>query len=152
MEPAAEYLDELAVAIRVNHQCKPTHRASIFVCEKNNDDETVWEGSVEVFHLADHPESDTCYAWLDRKDPGARILTVLGNVLVDSPKRAVQAAIFMDMQPAASRFSQSLALLRWQIAEGRTILRRTRIKTEDLSAAIEALKHSNERAGYLVQS
>lgn len=140
----ADYLEELAVAIRANHHCEPTHRASIFVCEKNGDDETVWEGFVEVFHLVGHSESDTGYAWLDRKNPNARILTVLGNVLVTSPKRAVQAAIFMDVQPAASTFSQPLVLLRWQIAEAKTILRRTRMKSEDLDAAIQALKHTQE--------
>jgi len=145
MQEAGEYLEVLAMAIRANYQCEPTHRASIFVRNKNGDDETVWEGFVEVFDLAGHPESDSCYAWLGSEDPHGKIVTVLGNVLVDSPKRAVEAAIFMGVQPVDSRFSQDLVLLRWQITEAKTILRRTQMKSEDLAAAIQALEQTRNR-------
>jgi hypothetical protein len=90
-------LDVLRAAIQFKHQCQPTHRRSVFVREKL-DNKTVWEGSVEVFDLAGHPEAKVCYAWQDFMSKGVKIFTVLENHLINTPLRAIQAAIFMDEQ------------------------------------------------------
>lgn len=144
MQQTAEYLAELAVAIKVNHHCIPIHAASIYVCEKNADNETVWVGFVEVFDMPGHPLSNVCYAWLDGQGARARIVTVMGNLLVNSPKRAVQAALFNDVQPADSKILKPLPLLHWHTVEARAILRQTQIKAEDLEAAIQVLKQTRE--------
>jgi len=55
----------------------------------------VWEGTVEVFDLIDHPTANRCYAWsyvVD--DTGKRkFFAVLHQGPVDSPEKAVQASI-----------------------------------------------------------
>lgn len=94
-------------AILIQHSCKPTHRETVFVHEKTAGQETVWKGRVEIFDLQGHKEAKTCYAWHHTNDDGkVKIFAVLGNNLIDSPQRAVQAAIFMDIQPAS--LSQSV--------------------------------------------
>ncbi len=98
-----EHIDVLRAAIQLKHQCKPNHRESVFVHEMMEGQKTIWKGSVEVFDLSGHRDAKTCYAWRHIENNGeVRILTVLGSYLIDSPQRAVQAAIFMDMQPAPS--------------------------------------------------
>jgi hypothetical protein len=62
MPEKTDYLGALQVAIQLQHLCKPTHRETVFVREKL-ENETVWEGEVEVFDLEDHQEAKTCYAW-----------------------------------------------------------------------------------------
>lgn len=92
------YLGELEEVIRLRCRCTATHRKTVFVREKTEDDETVWCGDVEVFDLVDCKEARRCYAWKDRQD-ALRIVTVLHSRIVDSPHRAVQAAIFTGVQP-----------------------------------------------------
>jgi len=99
--PESDHLLALQAAIQLKHRCWPVHRESVFVHETTEARETVWMGTVEVFDLRGHKEAKTCYAWQHNKGDGdTKIFTVLGNQLIDSPKRAVQAAIFLDQQPA----------------------------------------------------
>ena len=94
------YLAALQRAILVRHRCTSLHRGTVFVHEKTAAGETVWKGNVEVFDLLDCNESDICFAWqhvVSRKT--AKVITVLGSRLIDTAHRAVQAAIFTDMQP-----------------------------------------------------
>lgn len=82
------------------------------------DDQTMWAGEVEVFDLIGHAEAERCYAWSHReKDTNGNVLnsekfkliTVLGKRPVDSPKMAVRAAIFYNVQPAPFRDPDSAA-------------------------------------------
>jgi hypothetical protein len=100
MSQRIKYVDMLGAAIRLKHGCRQTHRKSVFVSEKLNN-ETVWEGFVEVFDLTGHPKARVCYAWQDFTSNGVKIFTVLENQLIDSPSRAIQAAIFVDEQSPA---------------------------------------------------
>jgi hypothetical protein len=58
--------------------------------------QTVWEGDVEVFDLADHPKASRVYAWShetgDADNPRQHI-TVLQIPPAVTPQRAVQVAI-----------------------------------------------------------
>ena len=55
---------------------------------------TVWEGDVQVFTLLGHPEAKMCYAWSYQTEKGKqRFAAVLHHQGVDSPLKAVQAAI-----------------------------------------------------------
>lgn len=78
----------------------PTHKETAFVHEKTKDEQTVWQGYVEVFNLTGHKEAETCYAWEHAyKNRRVKIISVLGSHLIDSATKAIQAAIFMDQQP-----------------------------------------------------
>jgi hypothetical protein len=93
----AEYLERLKKAIFVHHKCHPSHRETAFVHVKTKDAETVWSGHVEVFDLDGHHEADICYAWHNVENDG-KVFAVLGNNFIDSPKRAVEVAIFTDKE------------------------------------------------------
>lgn len=137
-----DYLEELQTAIRFKHLCKPTHKESVFVHEKTSKGETAWKGYVEVFDLTGHKDAKICYAWLNQEARGIKILTILRNQLIDSPQKAVQAAIFMDAQDA---FKTDLAILAIQLENAKKRLQETQIKTEDLDAAIEATRQLKEK-------
>jgi hypothetical protein len=94
----SDYLESLKAAIFINHKCKPSHRETAFVHVETKDAETVWKGRVEIFDLDGHHEADTCYAWQNNDNDGFKIFAVLGNNFIDSPKRAVEAAIFTDKE------------------------------------------------------
>src|ERR1700739_4051465 len=107
MSQQFDHVDVLRAAIQLKHQCQATHRESVRVHEKL-DNETMWKGHVEVFDLTGHPQARTCYAWQDNVPNGVKIFAVLDNHFIDSPQRAIQAAIFMDEQaPALPRVATS---------------------------------------------
>ncbi len=56
--------------------------------------EVVWEGEVLSFSLR-HPTATTCYCW----EVDGTITSVLHEGLVDSPEKAVRAAIVADGGP-----------------------------------------------------
>lgn len=53
----------------------------------------VWHGVVEVFDLVGHPSASRCYAWAYQRDGKERRVVVLHAGPIDSPRRAVQAAL-----------------------------------------------------------
>jgi len=56
--------------------------------------QVVWEGIVEVFDLKGHPTAARCYAWSHTtKGNKRRFVAVLQQGPVDSPEKAVRAAI-----------------------------------------------------------
>ena len=142
MSTGADYLETLQAAILIKHGCKPTHKDTIFVREKTNDDEIVWEGHVEVFDLTGHHEAKTCYAW-QHKDSQAnvKIFAVLESKLITSPVRAVQAALFAGIQPP---LLPNVKLLKTQLKESRQLLHESEIKSEDWDATIQAAKAIKE--------
>ena len=84
----------LTKAIFDLHGCKSKGVESVPVKETFQE-QTVWEGVVQVFELIDHPTAKRCYAWsyvVD--DTGKRkFIAVLHQGPVDSPQNAVKAAI-----------------------------------------------------------
>ena len=106
------YLKVLESAIFIKHECKATHRETVFVQETTPDNETVWTGYVEVFDLAWHETATMCYAWIHiSENEPAKIFALPRNQVIDSPRRAVQAAIFSDAQPVIPPPSVSAKLL-----------------------------------------
>ena len=141
----------IEAAIRVQHKCSPTHRKTVFVHEKTRQNETVWEGFVEVFNIRGHKKAKTCYAWEDVDADGSRkIFTVMESKIVDSPRRAVQAAIFSDGQRVRlgadkdAVMARQLARLRVAVEQGVEYVRRASVRAENLDAAIEAAKETSE--------
>ena len=86
-------LQHLKDTLLATHGCSSTHIESAKVVE-TFEGETVWDGTVEVFDLIDHPTAQRAYAWAYETDAGnIRYLAVLHEPPVDSPETAVRAAI-----------------------------------------------------------
>lgn len=89
---AAAEVARLAKAILDLHGARAEHVESVPVTETFNG-ETVWDGVVEVFSLPEHP-AGRAYAWRHEADSGKwRYVAVLHRPPVDTPLKAVQAAI-----------------------------------------------------------
>ena len=93
-------IEELRKAIRELHGVEATHHESVPVKEVFNG-QTVWDGIVEVFHLAGHPKTDTVYAWFH--DSGEKIypVTVLHIHPALTPAAAVRAFIVQEFRNAS---------------------------------------------------
>lgn len=91
MTDAAE-LAALQKAILDLHGARAEHLESVPVTETFQG-ETVWDGVVEVFALPGHP-AGKAYAWRHEADSGRwRYVAVLHRPPVDTPQKAVQAAV-----------------------------------------------------------
>ena len=98
-----QYISDLQNAILSLHDVRSTYAASVEVKESFQG-QTVWEGTVEVFDLHDHPTSPKAYAWShDTDDPEnpKRHVTVLHVGPVSSPQAAVRAAIVQEYRNAS---------------------------------------------------
>jgi hypothetical protein len=135
---------ELQAAIELKHLCKSVHQKTVFVHERMNAEETVWSGCVEIFDLIGHPGAQTCYAWRDKHPEGVKIFTLLGNHVVTSAHRAVQAAIFFGAQPPASKFTKDMQVLNRRLRKTRRVLHAAKLKIEDLDALIQAAAQVKE--------
>lgn len=95
-------IQELQAVIRDLHGTESTHVDSVVVVESFQG-QTVWEGTVEVFDLHDHPQASRAYAWThhtDDADKPRRSVTVLHVPPATSPRRAVQVSIASDYREA----------------------------------------------------
>ncbi len=85
--------ERLQKAIRDLHGCDSTWLRSEPVHETFRG-QTVWDGVVEVFGLADHPKASVAYAWAHETDAGGRrYVAVLQLPPIKTPADAVRAAI-----------------------------------------------------------
>ncbi|HEU6449312.1 MAG TPA: hypothetical protein VFV23_12825 [Verrucomicrobiae bacterium] len=87
-------MNTLKGAIFLRYGCDAKHRESVHVRETLRDGQVVWEGDVEVFDLIDFPGANGCCTWCKGNVDTLSITTVLFNHLIDTPEKAVQAAIF----------------------------------------------------------
>lgn len=86
--------DELKRAVEVQHGGTATLVQSVPVHEKF-EGRTVWNGTVHIFDLKDSPSgAKRAYAWsYEREDGRRRFFAVLHSGPIDSPVKAVRAAI-----------------------------------------------------------
>src|SRR5438552_6884925 len=102
---SSDYIAELRDVIWHLHGAKAEHVESVPVKETFQG-KTVWEGIVEVFDLKNHPKAARVYAWAHETDDPKRPkrhVTVLHRSPVDSPEKAVRAAIvqeYRNLEPA----------------------------------------------------
>jgi len=88
----ATELAALKKAILDLHGATAEHLESVPIVETFHG-ETVWDGVVEVFVLPEHP-AGKAYAWRHEADSGRwRYVAVLHKPPVDTPRKAVQAAV-----------------------------------------------------------
>jgi hypothetical protein len=95
-------IEELQDAIHKLHGGTATHSESVPVTEVFQG-KTVWDGIVEVFHLAAHPKTDKVYAWMHDTGTKTHPVTVLHIHPALTPAAAVRAFIvqeFRNAQPA----------------------------------------------------
>jgi hypothetical protein len=145
MAKKPDNLGALEAAILEVHDCWPTHRGTIFVTEKTEEGEMIWEGPVELFGLAGHEIARNCYAWqYPDIDGRTKILIVLENEIIDSARKAVQGAIFRGFQPPRQKHTKGLELLKKSLQQSDQTFHEAQIKTEDLDAAIQALKETRK--------
>jgi len=85
-------ITELKDAIRAMHGCESLHVESVRVKEVF-EDQTTWEGTVEVFDLVGHSQAKRAYAWRNREGNQNKTVAVLEIPPVDSPESAVKVAI-----------------------------------------------------------
>jgi hypothetical protein len=87
--------EELKQAVERMHGGTATSVESVAVKETFQGD-TVWEGVVHIFELAGNPLATSAYAWSTEEGGKNRFIAVLHVPPVDSPQKAVQAAIVHD--------------------------------------------------------
>ena len=85
-------ITQLKDAIRATHGCESLHVESVPVKEVF-EDQTAWEGTVEVFDLVGHLQAKRAYAWTYPDGDQNKTFAVLGIPPVDSPQSAVKVAI-----------------------------------------------------------
>ncbi len=90
-------IEALRKAIKDLHGCDSVWLKSVEVKEVFQD-QTVWEGTVQVFALKGHPTAKRCYAWSHsvKDSTKRRFVTVLEQGTIDSPQKAVRAAIVQE--------------------------------------------------------
>lgn len=136
----------LEAAILIVHNSWPTHRGTIYVREETEHQETVWEGPVELFGLTAHETAKNCYAWhYNDAEGNAKILTVLEDDFIDSAKKAVQAAIFTDVQPLLFSGARLVEKLKRSLQGADRPWHEAQIKTEDVHADIQSLTEARQR-------
>jgi len=90
------HIDDLKAVIQKLHGAEATHRESVPVKEVFQD-QTIWDGIVEVFDLEGHPKTHRAYAWVHS---GNHHVTVLHIPPAVSPETAVRAAIVQEFRDA----------------------------------------------------
>jgi len=108
---SSEALTEVLIkAIRSLHGCKAVWVESVPVKETFQGD-IVWEGTVQVFDLKDHPAASRCYAWsfvTDEETGKRKFFAVLHQGPVDSPLNAVRAAIVAEYRETSTRSEEEV--------------------------------------------
>lgn len=100
-------LGYLRQAIRDLHGCDSRWVGAVPIREEF-EGQVVWEGEVQVFDLIGHPTAQRAYAWSYQTDEGrTRTVAVLHQGPVDSPRRAVRAAIVSDFRRSGGRGAES---------------------------------------------
>ena len=145
MRQHSDYFDSLEAAIIIGHKCQAVHRATAFVHERTEYGLTIWKGNVEIFDLKDHPTATACYAWSYGQPDRSRIFTILGNKIINSAQKAVQAAVCADEQPIKliPPLTNGLGHLRQQMERATKIIRQVEIKSEELVVSIESTRQNH---------
>src|SRR5688500_20337980 len=84
-----QYIEQLQAVILQLHNCKAEHVNSEHVKETYQG-ETVWEGTVEVFTVSDHPRAKRAHAWSDNQASSKETFTAGHEI---PPARAELAAV-----------------------------------------------------------
>ena len=95
--------DELRRHVERLHECRAELRLLVDVREEFQG-QVAWEGIVHVFSLHGHLDAaDSCYAWSSAIEgsENRRFYAVLHTDVIDTPAKAVRAAIVSDHRAQA---------------------------------------------------
>lgn len=92
-----ENIEQLKQVVEQQHNCVAQFVESVAVKETFQG-QTVWEGIVYIFDLTGHSLANCCYAWSSPMEGSTkrRFYAVLNISPIDSPEKAVSAAIVQD--------------------------------------------------------
>ena len=100
------HIDTLREAVEKLHNVTATHIESVPVKEEHKG-QTVWDGTVEVFHIQGHPNTDKAYAWLHDTGETTYPVTVLHIDPALTPATAVRAFIVSQFRNMGVRDGQA---------------------------------------------
>ncbi len=85
--------DQLKQAVESQHGGTATFVQVVPIREMQGQ-QLVWQGTVHIFDLAEHPSANRAYAWsYELPDGKRRMFAVLHAGLITGPREAVRAAI-----------------------------------------------------------
>lgn len=85
-----KYIQFLRNTIQTKHGCISRYVQTVAVKIEANG-QNGWQGSVEVFDLAGHPQARQCYAWGFKDDAGHwQYVAILKMPPIDTPQKAVE--------------------------------------------------------------
>jgi hypothetical protein len=92
-----ENIGDLKRAVEYTCACKASYMGQVAMIEKYGE-KTIWKGIVYIFRIIGHPQTDICYAWSSPMEGSSkrRYYTVLKIPPIDSPEKAVRAALVRD--------------------------------------------------------
>lgn len=85
-------IPRLKLAVERNHRCRATHIGTRLIVEPLPDG-SIWRGVVHVFELAEHPQTDRCYAWAEQRGLRSVSFTRLKIPPVKSAQTAVRVVL-----------------------------------------------------------
>lgn len=88
-----KYIQALRNTIQQRHRCISRYILTVAV-KSEISGQNGWQGNVEVFDLAGHPQARQCYAWGFKDESGHwQYVAILKVTPVDSPQKAVESHI-----------------------------------------------------------
>lgn len=95
--------EQLQAAVESQHGGKATFLKTVPI-EESFDGAVVWQGTVHVFDLEEHPAATRAYAWSSPVDDSdkRRFFAVLHLGGIQSPRDAVRAAIIAEHRAGGS--------------------------------------------------
>ena len=140
-----DYIRTLEAGIFLAHNIWPIHKGTCLVWDETEENVIVWAGPVELFAMPDFEWAQNCYAWQHTDAIGhVKILVVLKSEFIDSAKKAVEAAIYADVQPVP-KHAYTLELFKKRLTEAEKALHEAHIKTMDLNPAVLSARDTMDR-------
>ena len=140
-----DYIRTLEAGVFLAHNIWPIHKGTCLVWDETEENVIVWAGPVELFAMPDCDCAQNCYAWQHTDALGhVKILVVLKSEFIDSAKKAVEAAIFADVQPVP-KHAYTLELFKKRLTEAEKALHEAHIKTMDVNPAVLSVKDTMDR-------
>jgi len=100
VETKDEYLDCLKAEIEQKHNC-PAYYLRTEAVHETIEENTVWQGDVEIFCLIGHEVAKRCFAWghsFDRSDSQGEFIITLDQLPAVSAQNAVRIQLVKDLR------------------------------------------------------
>jgi hypothetical protein len=88
-----KYIQSLRDAIQKKHGCISRYAQTVAINEAAGEFSPAWQGNVEVFDLANHPQARQCYAWSYKDDTGRLQYVTVLSPPIKSAAEAVRSQL-----------------------------------------------------------